>query len=470
MRRELLKATAAGGVGEPFTTQRMADTAAHLAFGAEGLEAAVQAFRPREEALLREMEEALKLQGLPLPKAAAPLPDGPPDAGYEDLTSRQAACISALAASAGTEAARANADRLMAAAIGLDAEVRESVRSHVARAIAEMDAAPATEDETTRAPTPEEFTAYLKPRLADAERLAATKVNSLAGINAKDISFIEIEGYPAWPGQVVLRRDRHFSPGKTSVAPEYGLLSALHAQGLAVPKPLFVEPDSGELHCPFIITTRCEGGPVTAEELGPAGRSVAEQMAQQLAAIHKARITPEMGLGGLHDRTVRERTEAMVRRYYEAWKAERVEHNVTVEAGYSWLLTHLDMVSDDIGLIHGDFDLRNLLIAGDRVTAVLDWELAHIGNPGEDMGYARSDIEHLVPWPEFLAMYRAAGGADIPEETVKYFEVWGDVFRFTACTSAFSGYCTGVHHNIIYGSVSFLEFPTVLDRLAAHIL
>ena len=51
-----------------------------------------------------------------------------------------------------------------------------------------------------------------------------------------------------------------------------------------------------------------------------------------------------------------------------------------------------------------------MLIHDDKVSSVLDWEFAHIGNPVYDLGYFRFQAEALGPWDEFLRAYEAAGG------------------------------------------------------------
>ena len=60
-------------------------------------------------------------------------------------------------------------------------------------------------------------------------------------------------------------------------------------------------------------------------------------------------------------------------------------------------------------LVHADYGLNNILIENHKVSVILDWEYAHIGNPAYDLGYFYYQAEALSSWDEFLDAYQAAG-------------------------------------------------------------
>jgi aminoglycoside phosphotransferase (APT) family kinase protein len=83
---------------------------------------------------------------------------------------------------------------------------------------------------------------------------------------------------------------------------------------------------------------------------------------------------------------------------------------------FEWLRCHADLYdSSPRALVHGDYGLNNLLIEGDRVTGILDWEHAHIGNPAYDLGYFHPMAAALASWPSFLDAY-ANTGVHMPDE------------------------------------------------------
>ena len=61
-------------------------------------------------------------------------------------------------------------------------------------------------------------------------------------------------------------------------------------------------------------------------------------------------------------------------------------------------------------LVHGDASLRNFLVFEDRESALIDWELWHIGDPTEDLALCKPEIEQIMPWEAFMAEYRRHGG------------------------------------------------------------
>jgi len=69
-----------------------------------------------------------------------------------------------------------------------------------------------------------------------------------------------------------------------------------------------------------------------------------------------------------------------------------------------------DVAPAPTALVHGDFRIGNLMVDGDRVTGVLDWELTHLGDPAEDLGWL------CVPAWRFSRPDRPAGGLGTREE------------------------------------------------------
>src|SRR5205807_4789417 len=86
-------------------------------------------------------------------------------------------------------------------------------------------------------------------------------------------------------------------------------------------------------------------------------------------------------------------------------------------------------------LVHGDFRSGNLMIDGERVTGVLDWELAHIGEPVEDLGwlcvpawrFARPDLPAagVATREQLLAAYERHSGLAIPMQEMRRWELAG---------------------------------------------
>jgi aminoglycoside phosphotransferase (APT) family kinase protein len=85
-------------------------------------------------------------------------------------------------------------------------------------------------------------------------------------------------------------------------------------------------------------------------------------------------------------------------------------------------------------VVHGDFRLGNVIVDDTGLRAVIDWELAHLGDPMEDLGWlcvkawrfgGRSPVAGLGDYETLFAAYEAAGGETIDPTTVLWWEVLG---------------------------------------------
>jgi aminoglycoside phosphotransferase (APT) family kinase protein len=95
----------------------------------------------------------------------------------------------------------------------------------------------------------------------------------------------------------------------------------------------------------------------------------------------------------------------------------------TFELGFRWLHAQLPM-EPELSLVHGDFRLGNLLVSAHGLVAVLDWELAHLGDPLEDLAWLCTRA-----W-RFGGPGEAGGFAARPDLYAAYGPVDGTRLRF----------------------------------------
>jgi aminoglycoside phosphotransferase (APT) family kinase protein len=107
------------------------------------------------------------------------------------------------------------------------------------------------------------------------------------------------------------------------------------------------------------------------------------------------------------------------------------------EVAFRWLRDHMPDQAERARLVHGDFRNGNLIIGPDGVRAVLDWELAHLGDPAEDLGWITVNswrfgaigkpVGGFGTVEEMLDGYRSAGGRAIEVERVLYWRILGSL-------------------------------------------
>ncbi len=198
---------------------------------------------------------------------------------------------------------------------------------------------------------------------------------------------------------------------------EYRVLSGLSRVWELAPRPLAWCPDPSVLGAPFYVMERVRGvilraRPPAGLALGPeTARGLSEALADRLADLHRLDYQAA-GLGDLG------RPEGYVERQVRGW-AERYQRSATdpipeLEEVARWLAAHRPPESG-AALIHNDFKYDNLVLdPGDltRVRAVLDWEMATVGDPLMDLG---SSLGYWVEAgdPEPLRRFRF-GPTDLP--------------------------------------------------------
>jgi aminoglycoside phosphotransferase (APT) family kinase protein len=108
-------------------------------------------------------------------------------------------------------------------------------------------------------------------------------------------------------------------------------------------------------------------------------------------------------------------------------------------------------------LVHGDLRLGNLIVGQEGLRAVIDWELVHVGNPAEDLGWlcvkawrfgAGPPVAGLGSREELLAAYRAAGGADVSLDELRWWEILGTLRWGVMCMSQAQAHLSGAHRSV----------------------
>ena len=94
----------------------------------------------------------------------------------------------------------------------------------------------------------------------------------------------------------------------------------------------------------------------------------------------------------------------------------------------SWLRRHVPEYDGPLVLVQGDTGPGNFMYAGGRVTAVVDWELAHLGDPMDDIAWLslRATQEPFTDFPRRLREYEELSGHPIDEERVRFYQVMAE--------------------------------------------
>jgi aminoglycoside phosphotransferase (APT) family kinase protein len=258
-------------------------------------------------------------------------------------------------------------------------------------------------------------------------------------------------------GRWVLRRDPEGSVSLVPIGKEFVLISAARDAGVPVPRPAFYEPEQGRLGTAAMLMSYVEGTSVAPRilrkpEFEGARRRLTAQLGEALARIHSIDtadlddVLPNPG----HDPALAQISE------WERQLDELGEPLPAVELGLRWLRAHAPEPAQP-RIIHGDFRLGNFIVDANGLAAVIDWELAHLGDPAEDVGwlcirswrFGNDDrpVAGLGELDDFLAAYEAAGGEPIEHDRIRYWEAFGNVKWAVICARQAHDHLTGVRRS-----------------------
>jgi aminoglycoside phosphotransferase (APT) family kinase protein len=273
---------------------------------------------------------------------------------------------------------------------------------------------------------------------------------------------------------LILRRKPPGVTGSGNAVPlatEAALINAAAARGAPVPRVVAIcAPDSdvGEAY----VMSRVEGetlGKRIARDLpfAEVRKTLARQCGEVLAAIHKV---PTEGLPPLAVSSAATELEK-----YEAVYRQMDARRPIFEAAFRFLKDRAPTLEKPV-LVHGDFRNGNLMVHPETgLAAVLDWELAHLGDPAEDLGWlCTSSWRFGGPKPvggfgdhaDLLAGYEAAGGAPIALDRVLYWQMLGSLKWGCMCLTMYASYASGADASVERAMIGRRTSETEIDLVA----
>ena len=256
---------------------------------------------------------------------------------------------------------------------------------------------------------------------------------------------------------ILRRRSAPFDPENArsvSLATEAALIRATGARGALVPPVRHLCDDADGLGEAYVMG-RVEGETLGRRIVGdPRFDAVRGKLARQCGeALVPIHATPPPD--GLNLKVSDAQGE--LDRYEEVYRATGAERPI-LDLAFQYLRAHLPQPVAPV-LLHGDFRNGNLMFDPERgVVAVLDWELSHIGDPAEDMGwictnswrFGRPDrpVGGFGDYADLLAGYAAAGGRPVELSRVRFWQMLGSLRWGVMCLTMYLSWANGVEKSV----------------------
>lgn len=316
------------------------------------------------------------------------------------------------------------------------------------------------------------------------ERLAALHIQSVLGVR----NLHRLSGganREMWAFEVdtlgdsiplVLRRahgnvERDVSgPGVMTLAAEAELLKVAAAHDVPAPPVRFVLKAHDRLGEGYVMD-RIEGETIARkilreEAYAKVRPKLARQCGEILGKIHSIpeRKLPELKFSG---------AQGQWEYYRETYDRYDYPHPV-FELAFRWLEDRMP-TDRSVSFLHGDFRNGNLIVSPKGIEAVLDWEIAHFGDPMEDLawicvnswrfGVSEKPVGGFGERADLFAGYESVTGKKVDPQRVRFWELFGSLKWGIMCMTMYNVYAQGIDRSVERAAIGRRTSETEIDLL-----
>lgn len=286
---------------------------------------------------------------------------------------------------------------------------------------------------------------YFAAHLSDAHEVTVERLQRIPGGASRetwsvDLRWLESSGKERRQG-VIIRRDPPASLVQSDRRVEFDFYRSFIDTAVPVPRPLLLETDASWLERPFFVMERIDGcesqfqpflDPAFAPHREPLGRRMYEILGD-IATM------PIDGMPATASSPV-PAPETCWRRELDHWAgivaANALEPQPIAEAGIRWLRRHPPPPPPRVVVVHGDYRSGNFLYRDAAIFGVLDWEMAHFGDPLEDLAWSLMPTWHwardgtaggLIDRAAAIRVWEARAGLAVDPVALHWWEVFSCV-------------------------------------------
>ena len=221
---------------------------------------------------------------------------------------------------------------------------------------------------------------------------------------------------------LVLRRALSDGLCTNTIGAEFALLERLHRRGLPVARPWLCGVDASELGAPYMVTARAGARDLRKQLAHAQGTADRAALARDVVRLQVTLHAVEDEALPANDPLARWAT--FIEGTHQPWPMLAI--------AIDWLRDR-PLASSATTLVHGDFKANNLVFGDTGAMTVIDWELAHRGDPLEDVAWtlqwttADDIVDGLLPRASYLDAYADLSGRPIDTDRLHYWEVFAQV-------------------------------------------
>lgn len=306
------------------------------------------------------------------------------------------------------------------------------------------------------------FADYLEAHMPDVTTADVEAMERIHGGASRETFRVKVHLRmdPTKPGEhrgLILRRDPTGSLIDTDRDVEFNAYRAFQGTSVPVPEALFLEMDEKWLERPFFVMSEIPTGaaasPFAENPYGDLAPKLGEQFWRHLGTISAA----DPKANGLAKTMEVPALDACWKKELDYWEgvidADQLEPHPIARAAIRKLRRSPPPPAQKLGVVHGDYRIGNFMSddAGD-ITAILDWEMCHLGDPLEDLAWALDPLwaasgadtpASLIPRAEGIALWEKTSGLKADPKALAWWELFSNVKGLGIWISSSHEYATG---------------------------
>ena len=312
--------------------------------------------------------------------------------------------------------------------------------------------------------------AYIGTRLGRA--VEVSKLDRIPGGASRETFRFVLQEQGGGARRMILRLDPATSLIETNRRAEFDAIRAFQGSAVPVPEALWLEEDPEPLGGAFFIMSEIEGG-----EAGPL-KLMQPPFAQHHAetgvrkwTILGAIVATDPQACGLAKSLPEVAPDLCWRRELDHWEAvldaDELEPQPIQRAAIRWMRRNPPPPAQRISIVHGDYRTGNLLVAPDgAIIGVLDWEMAHLGDPLEDLAWSVNRVWNFnrdercggfLPKAQAIAQWEAASGLKVVPEALRWWELLASLKGQAIWISAAREFQTGASRDSVMAVASWMQ-------------
>jgi len=331
------------------------------------------------------------------------------------------------------------------------------------------------------------LTAYLAEQLPQASDVEVHDLDRIfGGASRETYRFVlrhrDGEQANATERRLILRRDPPGSLIETERAIEFAAYRAFSGSAVPVPEALWLEEDERWLDHPFFVMEELVGFEASPQALmAPPYAQHAAKLAEQKWTILGEISHADAKALGLEGVMAPVSADACWQRELSYWESRIDDGELcpqpVIRAAIRELRRSPPPPAQKVGVVHGDFRTGNFLVDGEgTIRGILDWEMAHLGDPLEDLAWGINPVWRwardgraggLASREQAIAIWQRASGLTADPDALRWWEIFSSVKGQAIWVSGAKEFSQGVNQDPILGLSSWL-MGNSQDRAVLH--